>query len=275
MPEADLQLRWDFGDGTPAAYGRTVRHVYKQPAVYRSTLTVTNRSSGASDTMVLPITVVADDAGSETDPDGQHADPGARPAGSIVACQGSQLGDVRVTRSGRGLKIDATGKALRVEVLRVGARKDRKVADFAVNGSGRFDGKGTSARGTYVLRLSTRGTGSRPDSIALAFQRRGGRLVARRPFQRLDSCDGVSVFRLSAPTFGRRALGIAFSLTKPGRAQIDVYRGGKRVRRFTPRAAANRLVKIGLSGRGLRKGEYRVVLRAASKALTLHTRRAG
>lgn len=71
----------------------------------------------------------------------------------------------------------------------------------------------------------------------------------------------------------RRVADLAVSLTQAGRARVDVFKGRKRVRRFTRTAGANRLVKIGLSGRGLRGGEYRIVLRAASKTLTLYARR--
>lgn len=39
---------------------------------------MTTRVTRATDTMTLPITVVTEDAGNETDPDGQTTDPGLR-----------------------------------------------------------------------------------------------------------------------------------------------------------------------------------------------------
>jgi hypothetical protein len=74
---AQLQFRWSFGDGKPAAYGRVVEHAYGSTGVFDSKLTVTNRATGASTTMTVPITVAAG-SGKETDPPGQDIDDPAR-----------------------------------------------------------------------------------------------------------------------------------------------------------------------------------------------------
>jgi len=274
VAEADLQFAWDFNDGSAAAFGRVVKHAYGQQGVYQAKLTVTNRKTRAAKSMTVPITVEDADAGSETDPAGQTSDPGLLPAGAVVTCQGSQLGGVKLTPSGRGLKIDAAGKPVRVEILQAGGRKAKKIADLAINGSGSWNGKGGAATATYVVRVTFRGTTARADSISRAFERRGGKLKARKAFQLPDSCGPVSVFRLTTPRFGANAkLGIAVTLTKTAVVRLDVYKGKKRVAGFRRTAHANRLLKVVVSGRKLRKGEYRVVLRLGKVKRTLYTRR--
>lgn len=54
---SQLSYAWDFGDGQVGT-GKTVQHAYEEIGTYTSTLTVTNSSTGGSDVMSLPITVI-------------------------------------------------------------------------------------------------------------------------------------------------------------------------------------------------------------------------
>lgn len=56
VPQSDLEYIWDFGDGTSGS-GQSVQHAYDFAGVYTSKLTVRNKTTGASDTMEIPITV--------------------------------------------------------------------------------------------------------------------------------------------------------------------------------------------------------------------------
>lgn len=57
---AQLTYAWDFGDGTSGT-GRIVEHTYREVGVFPSTLTVTDRATGATGTMAVPITVIPSD----------------------------------------------------------------------------------------------------------------------------------------------------------------------------------------------------------------------
>ena len=271
--DADLQYKWDFGDGSAPAFGKVVKHAYPRAGIFNSKLTVTNRDTGASDTMNLEVPVSAEGEGTEVDPVTQGSDPGLRAKNSVIACQSSTLGNVKVTPSGKGFKFDTGGKAVTVEVFQAGGAKPKRVAKFAINGAGAWNGKGGKASATYFVRVSFRGTQARVDTLSYGFERKGGKFKKRKAFQRADTCDDVPVFRLSTPRFGGKAkLGIAFTLLKAGKAKVQVFRGKKAVKSFSKKAAANRLVKFTLSPRKLKKGEYKVVLRAAGKKLTLYAR---
>ena len=55
--DANLEYTWEFGDGATGS-GKTVEHAYDVAGVYTSKLTVRNRSTNATDTMTIPITVI-------------------------------------------------------------------------------------------------------------------------------------------------------------------------------------------------------------------------
>ena len=61
VADADLQYKWDFGDGSPAAFGKVVKHAYKKVSEgdvpYKATLTVTNRDTHAADTVTRNVLV--------------------------------------------------------------------------------------------------------------------------------------------------------------------------------------------------------------------------
>ena len=286
VPDADLQFKWNFGDGSKEAFGKSVKHAFATAGTYPVTLTVTNRDTAKSDAMTTNVLISDEDAGSETDPAGQDGDPGLRAQNSVVACESSAdtgFTALKVTRAGTGLKFEGGSRgpssSFLAEVFQVTkgrkAIKPKRLARFTVNGSFTWRPKGKLRAGTYFARMTARGSGARPDVRSVGLERRGSRFVGRKPFQRPDTCGEISLFRLDSPAFGpERKLTAAFTLTKPGKATIEVYRGKKRVKRIKKTVkSANRLQKVAIAPKRLRRGEYRVVLRAAGKKETLYAKR--
>jgi hypothetical protein len=283
-PDSDLQYRWDFGDKSAPAFGKVVKHAFKRADTFKVTLTVTNRTTHASDTMSTSV-LIADATDSESDPSDQTQDPGLRPKGSVTACQGDTgFTHVKVTPAAGGLRFEGEARgsgSVVAEVFQVAkgrrAQRPRKVASFAFEGSQTWDGMvggRPASGGTYYVRMTARGTGPRPDVRSFAFERPARTFKARKPFQRKDSCDNVSLFRLDAPAFGgKRRLAISFTTRKSSRVAIEVLRGSKRVKRFRVRTTANRLAKAFLSPKRLPRGEYRIVLRAGGKPQALYARK--
>ena len=273
--ESDLQFKWDFGDGSPVAYGKKVTHAYKvarEDAPYKATLTVTNRDSQQAD-KVTRLVLVQEGEGTDVDPD-QSGDPGLRAKNSVIACQSSgQFSSLSVKPSGKGLTFNASipsGDVARVEVFRSAkgrkATKARRVARFSFpSGSYKWNGKGAKARGVYFARVSTLGNGSRPDVRSFAFTKTK-RFKARKPFQRTDTCELVSLFRLGAPTFGgKQKLLVNFTTTQGAKVTVQVFRGKKRVKTFKATTSANRLQRVLLKpGKKLKRGEYRIKLTAVA-----------
>jgi hypothetical protein len=278
VKDADLQYKWSFGDGSPDAFGKVVKHAYKKADSYTSTLTVTNRDSHASDTMSVGIVVGEEGAGDENDPSGQAVDPGLRAQGSTVACQSSVLGTATVKPSKKGLAIGfgASDRQGSADIFQVGPKKDKKVKSLTGTGGVTWNGKGGAKKGTFYVRVVTRGTQARQDSRGFGFSRKSGKFKARKAFQQPDTCDAITVFRLDTPAFGpKRKLSIAFVLKDAGKASVAVYRGKakKPVKKFATTAQANTLAKFSLAGKKLKKGEYRIVLKAAGATKTLYAAR--
>ena len=275
VDDKDLQFKWDFGDGTPEAFGKIVKHAYQRTGTFTSKLTVTNRDTHKADTMILEVTVVEEGKGDESDPAGQNADPGLRAQGSLVACQSSTLGAAKVKAAGSAISVDlgAADRTATVEVYEVGKSSNKRVGSATVTGSGKVAVKGAKS-GVFFARLTVRDANrARPDTLSFGFARKGGRFSARKPFQAPDTCDEISVFRLSAPAFGgKQKLGISFVLREAGKATVSVYRGSskKAVKTFKKTGKANRLAKVTLTPGKLRKGEYRIVLKAGKAKKTLY-----
>ena len=290
VPAEKLQLKWDFGDGTALAYGKNVKHAYKRTGTFNARLTVTNRDTGKADTHVVPVTVEAG-SGRDNDPPGQDVDNIAK-SGSVVACQ-STAGFTRasVKPAGRGLRFDlaGSGRPIQVDVFRVakGRRvgKPRKVASFRVTESFTWNGRpkrGRLAKGSYYVRLVTQASNNQTDARAIGLQRTARRFKLVKPFQRRSTCDLVSEYRLSAPVFGgkKRKLTAGFALTEAGKVSIRVFRGkaSKPVRRISRTVSdANRLQRVRIAPKRLRRGLYRIVLRATagskSQRITLYARK--
>jgi hypothetical protein len=258
------------------------------------TLTVTNRNTQQTDTMTTNVLISEEGEGAEKDPN-QSGDPGlrrnptAQVSNALIACQSAAdtgFSSLKVTRAGKGLKFEGTARggngAFLTEIYQVAkgrsASKPKKVASFTVTGSYTWNGKpkkGKLSAGTYYAQMSARGTGAREDVRAVGLTRSKTAFKLRKPFQRPDTCSEISLFRLDSPAFGpKRKLTASFTLTQPGTATIEVRRGKKRVARITRKApTANRLQKVAISPKKLRKGEYKIILRAGGKTETLNARR--
>ena len=269
VDDAKLQYKWDFGDGTAAAFGKSVKHVYKTAATYTATLTVTNRESGASDTATRRVTILEGE-GTDTDPD-QSKDPGLA-TGAVVACQ-SKAGFKRasVKPSGGGLTFSGTTttKAPFDATLRRAAKgkkatRLRTVASFTVKKKKRWNGRlkgGRPARGVYIAELRSRGRGPRPEERGFALRYTGKRFVALKPFQRRDTCGLLSYARLSSPVFGGRySLVLNLATTRAARVTVKLQRKGSSARR-TVKTSANRLAKVSFKPGKLRRGAYTVTVK--------------
>jgi PKD repeat protein len=280
VADADLQFKWDFGDGSPAAFGKAVKHTFKaaKDEPYKVTLTVTNRDSRKSDTATRNVLVETcdDKCANDADPD-QSADPGLRAQNSVVACQsGTGFTSLSVKPAGKGLRVDATapnGNSFLAELFQAAkgrkAGRPKKLTAFTGAGSATWNGKlkrGKLSKGTYFLRVSTRGTGPRPDVRGFGFDRKGTKFKSRKPFQRTDSCELLSLVRLDAPAFGgKRALLVNFTTTKAAKVTVSVFRGKARkaLRKFTRTTSPNRLARVKVAPKKLKRGEYRIVVSAA------------
>jgi PKD repeat protein len=267
VPKTDLQLKWDFGDGTAAAFGENVKHAYKRAGTYTSKLTVTNRDTNASSSMTLPI-VVEEGTGTDTDPSGQFADAArAVPKNNnVVACQSTLAfsGKPSVKPSGKGLAFNfapTTNKGISVDVFMATKSKVKQVAKFTgKTASFKWKGKKGLKKGSYFVRISGVGPSSQRDDrfFPLTYSKRFRNAAA---FARTGSCGFLSLYRLSAPAFGKQ-FQIGVVTTEASKLQVTVKRGKKVVKRFKADAKPNRAVTFKLSGKKLKKGVYKVTLKA-------------
>ena len=274
LPREQLQLKWDFGDGTPPAYRDEVRHAYQRAGTYTAKLTVTNRNTNESASMSLPI-VVEEGTGTDTDPADQFADAAkvVPKNNNVVACQSSLAfsGKPSVKPSGKGLEFNfapSTNKPVTVEVFLATKSKAKRVAKFTgKTKSFKWKGKKGLKRGSYFVRMTGIGSSSQRDErfFPLTFKKkfRNG-----QAFARTGSCGFLSLYRLSAPAFGKR-LQIGVVTTEAAKVQITVKRGKKVVKRFKGDTAANRAKTFKLSGKKLKKGVYKVSLTATGGGKTV------
>jgi len=271
VPESQLQFKWNYGDGR-VAYGKIVKHAYRQTGAFESTLTVTNRKTGKSATMSVPI-VVEDGTGTDQDPPGQDVDT-VPDDGSVVACSSSNgFVKLSVKPAGRGLRFDLqrnTAQPAKIAVYRASngrkALAPKKVASFQVNESFTWKGKKGLTKGDYFVQVETVQTNGQLDRRSFAFKRTGSKFKRAKPFARNDSCQLISLFRLGAPVFGgKRPLRIGFALTQPGKVTVKVLRGSKTVKTLRRNVTkANRAVRMTLKPGGLRRGEYKIRITAQS-----------
>lgn len=267
VPREGLQLKWDFGDGTQAAFGDKVKHAYKKAGTFDAKLTVTNRETGASASFTLPI-VVEEGTGSDVDPSGQFADASRTVPknNNVVACQSSLAfsGKPTVKPSGKGLKFNftpSTNKPVTVDVFQATKKKNKAVASFKnKTKSFKWKGKKGLRKGIYFVRISGVGSTSQRDDrfFPLTYKKRFRNTKA---FARTGSCGFLSLYRLSAPAFGK-TLQIGVVTTENASVQITVKRGKKTVKRFKANTTANRASTFKLGGKKLKKGVYSVTLKA-------------
>jgi hypothetical protein len=269
VDDSKLQYKWNFGDGSAAAFGKSVQHAFRTPTTYTVELTVTNRETHESDTATRLVTI-QEGTGADTDPAAQSTDPGLTP-GAVVACQAaSGFTKAAATPDGGGLTFsgetpnDAQFTATVFQAAK-GARTTRlrKVASFPVQGSYHWDGRletGTPAPGVYVAQLVARGRQTRPDQRSFAFRYTGSRFTALKRFQRRDTCCLLSYLRLSSPVFGGRySLALRLVTTRAARVTVTlVPKHGKRGARKRIKTSANRLTRVLIRPRKLRRGPYTV-----------------
>ena len=274
--EDDLEFRWDFGDGTPTAYGKVVQHAYTGLGSFGSRLTVENVKTGAKDTMTTLITVE----------NGALKPGGSFPLGTPkTKCRrGNAFVSARVSRRGRGLGFDfqrsgdlvVTADVVQAAAGRRALGKPRVVRRFKVTEPFAWNGalkRGRLPDGIYEARVTGK-AGTRRDTRRFAFERRGGRFRSLKPVALTEGCGAVSAFALSSPAFGAKApLRISVVAGKKTTVRVSVKRGSRTVKRFTRAARKGRTLSFRLSGGGLARGEYSVVLSAAGQKRTLYARR--
>jgi hypothetical protein len=148
------------------------------------------------------------------------------------------------------------------------ARFNGKTRSFTWNGRPREAKRVTDGRYFVRFRMPT-GAGRR-DIRRVTLVRSGGRFRSRPPFYGRNSCGLLTSYKLSSAVFGglqRRRLGIAFRLSRSARVSVVVRRGSRVVRRYRTRTyRGERTHRLVLSARGLRRGDYRITLRARGGA---------
>ena len=151
-----------------------------------------------------------------------------------------------------------------VDVFRVskGRRiiKERRVASFRRASRDVVWRARRAGPGVYFVRFRMLKGGRAHDTRRLVLERRGGRFYRRADHYRRDSCGLLGKFKLERPVFGgtRNApLVAAYRLTVPAQVTVTVSRGRKVVKRFrTASQPANTTLRVRVSSRGLRRGEY-------------------
>lgn len=68
-PRSDMQVHWDFGDGTSASGQATVDHTYVKPDDYTATFTLTWHGDAQEDSVDIQVSEAAFDVDVEVDPD--------------------------------------------------------------------------------------------------------------------------------------------------------------------------------------------------------------
>jgi beta-glucosidase len=190
--------------------------------------------------------------------------------------RGVRLGFNRLAANPASVSVYQQARGRRVIRPRLLARFKRRTRSFAwPNPASRR--KPRLRDGYLFVRFSVRGLSGRIDSRRVALRRIRGRFRRRPAFQRRESCGLLRSYRLSGPAFGgstRRPLGIAYRLARAGRVSVVVLRGKRVAKRYrTRRRRAGRIYRLRVSSRRLRRGDYRVRLRAGRLRSTLTSRR--
>jgi hypothetical protein len=149
---------------------------------------------------------------------------------------------------------------------RAGAAK--RVASLTATAPLTWKPQGRLARGDYYAVIEVVQPNNQIDRRTVALTRAGSKFRLGKPFTRTDSCELISLYRLSSPVFGgRRALGIAFVLTEPGKVTVQVLRGRRTVRTLRRNVtSANRSTVLRLPAKGLRRGDYAIRITAVAGA---------
>ena len=225
----------------------------------------------------------------QAQPQEQPVAPPARAADD--ACKpsaGFERVGVRRLQDGRQLRFDfarRTTSPVLIDVFQTsrgrGILRNTLVARFgarerAATWNGR-DRAGNRLRdGYYFVRFRIRQPDGRADIRRVTLRRKHGRFFVAKPFYGRVSCALLSSAKLRSPVFGgrqRRALRIAFAVTKPSRVSVTVFRGKKRMHRFGGRLrAAEVMQRLTVRARQLKpRGTYRVRIVAVSGGTREHT----
>jgi hypothetical protein len=196
------------------------------------------------------------------DRDGRALGAPRYPAAGGVCARASALPSVRARPRGRGLSLSFTRRgagAVTVDLLRANGRRVKRLGrsskGFRWGGRGVRDGR-------YVVRFTTR-VGRRSEVRRLAVRRVRGRFRSAPAIERLRPCDLLELTSLSAPEFRSRGLTVSFRLTESARIRIEARRGRRVARRVKERMyRAGVTHRVRLSGRGLRRGSYAIVVSA-------------
>ena len=207
---------------------------------------------------------------------------GAAKRAGCTASAGLRSVSVRPRRGGRRVRLGFRRRLalpVGIDVFRVsrGRRvlRERLVARYrsgsrAVVWHARGDGY-------YFVRFTMRRAGRVVDVRRVVLRRRHGRFARRPGHHRRDTCGPIRRFKLERPAFGgtrRTPLRGSFELGAPARVRVTVRRHGRVVARFGPvTRRAGRTYRFRVAARGLRRGDYRVTLRAGRAKSTLVSRR--
>ncbi|HEX2084583.1 MAG TPA: M28 family peptidase [Solirubrobacteraceae bacterium] len=182
---------------------------------------------------------------------------------------------VRRLLNGRRLRFDFARRTLspvRIDVFQssIGRRvlRNKLVARFgpgerAVTWDGR-DRAGKRLRdGYFFARFRVRQDDGRIDIRRVTLRRKRGRFFIVRPFYGRVNCGLLASAKLRSPVFGgrqRRALRVAFIVTRPAQVSVTVLRGKKRVHRFRTQLRPSEVThRLTVRARRLRRrGTYRV-----------------
>jgi hypothetical protein len=193
-----------------------------------------------------------------------------------VACTASRgFRSASAARAGRGVRfafarreanpvtvdVFQQSQGRRVTGERLVARFTNKKRSFTWNGRGNRGRRLTD--GIYFARYQVRFAHKRlRDFRRITLRRAGGRWTKRPQFYKAASCGLLSSYKLTRPVFGgtgRRSLGIAYRLSRPGRVSVEVFQGKRRVHRFaTHSRRASRTYRNTFSSEGAARGDYRV-----------------
>ena len=175
-----------------------------------------------------------------------------------------------------GVRVDVfqTARGRRVVGQRLVARFRGRKRSFTWNGRPNRRAHRVTD-GYFFVRFTARGSGG-SDVRRVALRRTAGRFHVLRRFHRHSYCDLIPLYKLTRPVFGgsnRRPLGVAFRLSSAARVGVVVRRGKRVIRRFAVRPRqANRVVRLRLRPRRLRRGTYSFTLTARQGQTRVVTR---
>ncbi len=127
-------------------------------------------------------------------------------------------------------------------------------------------------RGIFVVRFRVRDAAGELATRRVVVSRGARRFTRRGAVERSTRCGVLRFVRLSRPVFTRRAL-VTYALRRGARVSAVVTRGGRVVRRVKVRSRTAGVHRIRISGRTLRRGDHRVVLRVGGKRYAVVARR--